>query len=61
MICIIWVYDISPEKNANNVAQIEAELMKQYLFSRRWIDETIPCKLEAGLIKKSWLCSENVI
>ena len=30
-----------PEKNANNVAKIEARLMKQYLSSRTRINETI--------------------
>jgi len=30
-----------PEKNANSVALIETELIKQYLGSRSWFDETI--------------------
>jgi len=30
-----------PEKNANNVVEIEAGVMKQ--LSRCWIDETILC------------------
>ena len=32
---------LPPEKYANNVVEIEAGLMKLYLFSRSWIDETI--------------------
>jgi len=31
------------EKNANNFVEIEAGMIKQYFFSRRWIDETIRC------------------
>ena len=31
------------QKNANTVVEIEAGLMKQYLLSRSWIDETILC------------------
>jgi len=27
----------SPEKNAKNVVEVEAELMKQYLLCRSWI------------------------
>jgi len=27
-------------------------MMKQYLSNRNWIDETILCKLEAGLMKE---------
>ena len=38
-------------KNANNIVEIEAGLMKQNLLSGGWIDETIPCKLEARLMK----------
>jgi len=30
-----------PEKNANNVVEIEAGMIKQYFSSRSWIDETI--------------------
>ena len=31
------------EKNANNVVEIEDEMIKQYFSSRSWIDETIRC------------------
>ena len=41
-----------PEKNANSVVEIEAGMIEQYLSSRSWIDETIRCKLEAGLAKE---------
>jgi len=27
-------------------------MMKQYLLNRSWIDETILCELEAGLMKE---------
>ena len=33
----------TPEKNANNVVEIEAGMIKQYFSSRSWIDETIRC------------------
>jgi len=36
-----WTF--SPEKNANNVVEIEAGMIKQYFSSRSWIDETICC------------------
>jgi len=29
-----------PEKNANNIVEIEAGMMKQYFSGRSWIDET---------------------
>jgi len=32
-----------PEKNANNVVEIEAGMIKQYFASRIWIDEAIRC------------------
>ena len=32
-----------PEKNANNVVEIEAGMIKQYLSSRNWIEEAIRC------------------
>jgi len=32
-----------PEKNANNVVEIKAGMIKQYFLSRSWIDETIRC------------------
>ena len=32
-----------PEKNADNVVEIEAGMMKQYFSHRSWIDETIRC------------------
>jgi len=35
--------DFSPEKNENNVVEIEAGMIKQYFSSRSWIDETIRC------------------
>jgi len=46
-----FLRDISPrtfslDKNANNVVEIEAGLMKKYVLSRSWncwIDETILC------------------
>ena len=31
------------DKNANNVVEIEAGIIKQYFSSRSWIDETILC------------------
>ena len=31
------------EKNANNVVEIEAGMMKQYFLGRSWIAETIRC------------------
>jgi len=31
------------EKNANNVGEIEAGMIKQYFSSSSWIDETIRC------------------
>jgi len=45
---IIWVQDISPghfppEKNANDVVEIEDGMMKQYFSSTSWIDKTIRC------------------
>ena len=32
-----------PDKNAYNVVEIEAGMMKQCFSSRSWIDETIRC------------------
>ena len=32
-----------PEKNAFNVVEIEAVMIKQYFSSRIWVDETIRC------------------
>jgi len=32
-----------PEKNENNVVEIEAGMIKQYFSSRSWIDERICC------------------
>ena len=34
---------LPPEKNAYNVVEIEAGMIKQYFSSRSWIDETIRC------------------
>ena len=35
--------DVSPQKIANNVVEIEAGMIKQYFSSRSWIGETIHC------------------
>src|SRR6218665_3758207 len=48
--------DISPglfptEKNANNVVEIEARMIKQYFSSRSWLMIHNLCYLEAGLMK----------
>ena len=34
---------LPPQKNANNVVEIEAEMIQQYFSSRSWIDETTHC------------------
>jgi len=44
--------DFSPGENANNFVEIEAGMMKQHFSSRSWIDKTIRCELEAGLMKE---------
>src|SRR6218665_2384708 len=43
---------ISPtDKNANNVVEIEAGMIKQYFSSQSWIDETIRCIVSSFILK----------